>query len=129
VRIGIDIADVDELARLAAKDRFLELVFTSEEREGALRCGGRRRTEYLAGRFAAKEAVVKLLGTGFVKHAWWRDVEIVADAAGAPVTRLHRRAAAVARELGADEITLSISHKGPWAIAVAASGPALVGRP
>jgi holo-[acyl-carrier protein] synthase len=122
MRIGIDIADVDQLGALAARPRFLELVFTPEERAGAQTRSGRRRAEYLAGRFAGKEAVVKLLGTGFVRDAWWRDVEIVADAAGAPVARLHRGAAAVARRLGAEPIALSISHQGPWAIAVAAAG-------
>lgn len=116
MNIGIDITDIHELAALAARPRFLELVFTPAELHGADQRRGRRRMEYLAGRFAAKEAVVKLLGTGFCRGAWWRDVEIVAGAQGEPVVRLHRRAA----DLAGGEVAVSISHKGPWAIAVAA---------
>lgn len=122
MNIGIDIADIDELAALAARPRFFELVFTPAELHGAEQRRGRRRMEYLAGRFAAKEAVVKLLGTGFARGAWWRDVEIVSGAQGEPVVRLHRRAADLA---GGGEVAVSISHKGPWAIAVAAGNSAL----
>jgi holo-[acyl-carrier protein] synthase len=64
--------------------------------------------------------VVKLLGTGFCSGAWWRDVEVLADSHGAPTVRLHRGAATIARDLGAAPIALSITHKGPWAVAVAA---------
>jgi holo-[acyl-carrier protein] synthase len=119
VRVGVDIADVDELARLARRPRFEALAFTEGEREGASRYHGRRRAEHLAGRFAAKEAVVKALGTGFVRGAWWRDVEVLAGPGGAPSVRLHRRAAATATAHGLDGLTVSIAHKGPWAIAVA----------
>jgi holo-[acyl-carrier protein] synthase len=123
MRIGIDIADVDEFDALGASSRFCTLVYTPAELSGANSREGRRRSEYLAGRFAGKEAVVKLLGTGFSHGSWWRDVEIVADELGAPAVRLHRGAAELAEALGLDTIAMSISHKGPWAVAVAAGGP------
>jgi holo-[acyl-carrier protein] synthase len=122
VRIGIDIVDVEEVGRLAARERFHELVFTADELSHAESYPARRRAEYLAGRLAAKEAVAKVLGTGFVRELWWRDVEVVAAESGEPQVRLHRRAASVARERRLGTPTVSISHKGPWALAVAAAG-------
>ena len=121
MRIGIDIADVDEIGRLAGRPRFEQLVFSPAERERTRALGGRRRDEHLAGRFAAKEAVAKLLGTGFVRELMWHDIEVLADDHARPRIHLHRRAATIATADGLGELAVSISHKGPWAIAVAAT--------
>ena len=116
MNIGIDMASISQIARLAARPRFGALVFTPAELAPVESETPRRREEYLAGRFAAKEAVAKVLGTGFVSGVWWRDIEIVPGPRGAPVVRLHRRA----RTLAVGPVVVSITHQAPWAVAVAA---------
>jgi holo-[acyl-carrier protein] synthase len=121
MRVGVDIADSDEIGRLAERERFRALVFTPAELALGATYGPRRRAEYLTGRFAAKEAVSKVLGTGFGRDLMWRDIEVLAGDTGEPAVHLHRRAATVASERGLGDLAVSISHKRPWAIAVAAS--------
>lgn len=130
VRVGVDIIGVQRVARALERwgDRFLQRVFT----EGELAACGHR-VDSLAGRFAAKEAVLKALGTGLDQGICWRDVEIVRDSLGLSV-RLHGRAREQALRLGLTEWTVSISHSDGFAAAVAvgycpAARPALDDTP
>ncbi len=83
--------------------------------------------EHLGGLFAAKEAVMKALGTGWAQGLAFRQIEVVRDPSGAPHVRLHGRAAERARELGSRRIHLTITHERSYAAAVAilegGSGP------
>ena len=76
----------------------------------------RNRPENFAGRWAAKEAVSKVLGLG-VRGVGWREIEIVRLPTGAPTVRLHGRAATRAEQLGMGRIAVSISHEGEYAVA------------
>src|SRR5262249_33878143 len=76
------------------------------------------RPETMAGRWAAKEAVSKVLGLG-VRGIGWREIEIERLPTGAPAVRLHGRAASRATQLGMDRIAVSISHEADYAVAIA----------
>ena len=99
-------------------ERFLRRCFTEAERAYA-EDNPRRRLEHLAGRFAAKEAVLKVLGTGWSGGIAWTDAEVVREASGRPTVRLHGRCAEVAAERGIVEWWLSISHIETHAVASA----------
>jgi len=89
-------------------------------------CRGRKRElEHLAGRFAAKEAVLKVLGTGWTAGISWRDVEVRNERSGRPVVRLDGRCLQLSEEQGITEILISISHIETHAIAsaIALGGP------
>lgn len=79
-------------------------------------CG--KRVERIAGRWAAKEAISKVLGLG-VRGVGWREIEVLPSRTGQPQVLLHRRAAARAEFLGLDEVSVSISHERHMAVAVA----------
>jgi holo-[acyl-carrier protein] synthase len=113
--IGIDLVDIDRIVAVLARhpDRFRLRVLTEAEQRY---CG--RRTERIAGRWAAKEAISKVLGLG-VRGVGWREIEILPNYAGAPQVRLYRRAARRAETLGLEEVTVSISHERKMAVAVA----------
>lgn len=107
---GIDIVETDRIARLLEDhgERFLSRCFTAAERSYA---GDRRReVEHLAGRFAAKEAIFKVLGTGWSGGVAWHEAEVVRQTGGAPAVVLHGRTAQVAASLGIDQWLVSISH-------------------
>jgi holo-[acyl-carrier protein] synthase len=113
--LGIDIIRVDRiraaLARFGA--RFSDRVLTPAERRYV-----RDRPETFAGRWAAKEAVSKVLGLG-VRGIGWRDIEIERLPTGQPAVRLHGRAAARAEQLGMERIAVSITHEAEYAVAIA----------
>ena len=113
--LGIDIIKVarirDTLARFGA--RFSRRVLTPREQRYV-----RDRPETFAGRWAAKEAVSKVLGLG-VRGIGWRDIEVARLPTGAPSVRLHGRARARAQQLGMGRIAVSISHEGEYAVAIA----------
>ncbi len=113
--IGIDVIEVPRVERAVARwgEAFLGRVFTAQERAHAGRAPQR-----LAGRFAAKEAVMKALGLGWRSMAW-REIEIATDPIGKPVVRLSGQAAAEARRLGVGTWMVSISHTRWLAIAQA----------
>ena len=117
---GIDLVETERVANMLAEhgDRFLLRVFTEGERRYA-DANASRRLEHLAGRFAAKEAVLKVLGTGWSGGIAWTDAEVVREASGKPTIRLHGRAAGVAAELGITAWWLSISHVRAHAMASA----------
>jgi len=116
---GLDMVSCARLAEAIERhgDRFLRRVFTPAELEYC--CGKRRRIEHLAGRFAAKEAVLKLLGTGWQNGISWTEVEVHNLPSGQPKVQLSGRCRQVADQAGLEEIHVSISHIETHAIASA----------
>jgi holo-[acyl-carrier protein] synthase len=113
--LGIDIIKVDRIRASIERfgERFSKRVLTTNEQRYV-----RMRPETFAGRWAAKEAVSKVLGLG-VRGIGWRDIEIERLPTGQPSVRLHGRAAARAEQLGMDRIAVSITHESDYAVAVA----------
>jgi holo-[acyl-carrier protein] synthase len=118
--LGLDLIEVDRVAGLLERwgDRFLDRVFLPGEISPARR-HPRARAEHVAGRFAAKEAAMKALGTGWRGLAF-RDIEVGRDARGKPTLALHGRALSRARELGVASMEVSITHASKMAAAVVA---------
>ena len=116
---GIDIIEVSRISAMRDEhaDRFLERCFTPGERAYAE--SSRRRDEHLAARFAAKEAVLKAIGTGWRDGIAWTDVEVVVLPSGQPTLRLHGKAAEVAEQLGIRKWSVSLSHTENYAVASA----------
>ena len=117
---GVDIVDKQRIAQLLEEhgERFEARCFTEAELAYA-EGNGRRKMEHLAGRFAAKEAILKVLGTGLTRGIKWTDAEVRRKDSGQPVVALHGRAAEIADELGIDEWWISISHIESHAVASA----------
>jgi holo-[acyl-carrier protein] synthase len=113
--LGIDIVKVERIARAITKHgrRFAGRVLTDAEDAYV-----RDRAENFAGRWAAKEAVSKVLGLG-VRGVGWREIEIVRLPTGQPTVRLHDRALRRADQLGMERVAVSISHEHEYAVAVA----------
>lgn len=113
--LGIDIVRVSRIRDAIARwgPRFARRVLTDAEAAYV-----RDRAETMAGRWAAKEAVSKVLGLG-VRGVGWRDIEIVRLPTGQPSVRLHGRARARAEQLGMGAVAVSISHEREFATAVA----------
>ena len=113
--LGVDIVRVERIAAVLQRHpaRFEARVLTGAERSYV-----RARPENLAGRWAAKEAVSKVLGLG-VRGIGWREIEIELLATGQPTVRLHGNAALRADQLGIEAIAVSISHEREYAVAVA----------
>jgi holo-[acyl-carrier protein] synthase len=116
--IGVDICDIDRIVRTLERhgNRFRARVLTPREDRY---CG--TRVQRVAGRWAAKEAVSKVLGLG-VRGVGWREIEVLSNAAGQPQVILHGRALARAEVLGLGEVTISITHERRMAVAVAVAG-------
>lgn len=117
LRTGIDLIEIERIRAVIARygDRFERRVYTKGE---ITYCAGRATS--LAARFAAKEAVSKLLGVG-IQHldgVDWREIEVVSSENGDPALKLYGKAWQRARELGLDEIALSFSHTHEHAIAL-----------
>ncbi|MGL4593871.1 MAG: holo-ACP synthase [Thermoguttaceae bacterium] len=117
--IGTDIIECERIAKMLEKhpEHFVMRVFTEAER---IYCQSHKiYTQHFAGRWAAKEAVLKAIGTGWIAGIAWTDVEIANESSGHPVVRLHGGAAEVAANRGISEIQISISHCQSHAVAVA----------
>jgi holo-[acyl-carrier protein] synthase len=97
--------------------RFLNRVYTTKEQQYAE--SHRDNIEKLAGRFAAKEAVLKLMGTGWVGKIAWTDIEVVNNSAGQPEVTITGEVKRIAEKLGIDQISVSITHTANFAIASA----------
>ena len=110
---GVDIIEISRIQQTLDRygDRFLQRIFTAAE---ISYCRGR--APNLAGRFAAKEATMKALGTG-VRGVSWKDIEVVRADSGAPSVKLHGRAKCRAERLQISELSLSISHSREFAVA------------
>ena len=114
--VGVDMLEIDRMERvLKRRPNFARRVFTEEERAYCEKSA--RPAEHYAARFAAREAVVKALGTGFSDGVGFRDVSISRDESGRPRAVLSGLAAQIARERGIREIALSISHTHDVAVA------------
>ncbi len=115
VRVGIDIVQVERIAHIVDRwgERFLQRVYTPEELRAC-----QERLSSLAARFAAKEAVLKALGTGLAYGITWHDIEI-AGRGQVPQVRLYGQALVYAQKQGIQQWTLSLSHDGGMAVAVA----------
>jgi len=108
--IGTDITECLRIARMIERhgELFVNRVYTPEEVQY---CQSRKQaTQHFTGRWAAKEAVLKALGTGWIRGISWRDIEIRNQASGRPVVLLHGGAQQTAERLGVTGILVSISH-------------------
>jgi holo-[acyl-carrier protein] synthase len=117
VGMGIDVAEVGRIREVieSQKDRFLHRVYT--ENEIAYCEQFRNKYERYAGRFAAKEAAMKALGTGWSRGVRWVDVEVVRLRGGRPTISLQGQARKLADALGVKNIALSITHTADQAVA------------
>jgi holo-[acyl-carrier protein] synthase len=116
IGLGLDATDIARISEVLKRhgDRFLRRVFT----EGEIAYCTQRRDppSHLAGRFAAKEACMKALGTGHSPGVLWKDIEIV-RAEGPPQLRLHGGAARLAAQLNVRSSLLTITHSDALALA------------
>jgi holo-[acyl-carrier protein] synthase len=117
VGLGVDITEVERIRAAIQRrgDAFLRRVFTGAEREYCERF--KNKFERYAGRFAAKEAAMKALGTGWRSGVRWQDLEIVRERSGRPTMVLSGEAGKIAKRLGVKRIALSITHTETQALA------------
>ena len=116
---GIDMVECSRMEQLAQrhKQRFFDRVFTKAE---LAYCNKYQKSyEHLAGRFAVKEAVMKILGTGWSDGISWQDIETRNTATGKPEVFLYNKASQIANQMGIGEIAISITHTGDLAMASA----------
>ena len=116
---GIDLVDCLRIEEMMKRhgERFVKRVFTAAEQAYAE--AKKNKIEKLAGRFAAKEAILKLMGTGWRGKIAWTDIEIVNNAAGQPEVTLDGEVRKIAERLGIRHISVSITHTANFAIASA----------
>lgn len=117
VGLGIDIAEVARVKAAIERhgETFLRRLYTPKEREYCERF--KNKYERYAGRFAAKEAAMKALGTGWSRGVRWVDVEVVREKSGKPTIKLAGEANNVAERMGVKNIALSITHTADQAFA------------
>jgi len=116
--IGTDLADVSRIEHTISQfgDRFLARIYTLRERKYAL--SKANAAERLAVRFAAKEAGMKAIGTGWSQGVTWHDFEVVNAPSGLPSLRFTGKAAQIADRMGVKRISLSLTHTATLAFAV-----------
>lgn len=117
VGLGLDIAEIDRIEAAIKRHGapFLERIYTASE---VAYCEKHKnKYERYAARFAAKEAAMKALGTGWSNGVRWRDVEVVRAVSGKPSLKLEGKAGEVAAKLGVKNIALTITHSGNLALA------------
>jgi holo-[acyl-carrier protein] synthase len=117
VGLGVDIAEVGRVQAAIERhgEAILRRLYTGAEREYCERF--KNKYERYAGRFAAKEAAMKALGTGWSRGVRWVDVEVVRERGGRPTVKLHGEAGKVAERMGVKNIALSITHTAEQAFA------------
>jgi len=117
IGMGVDLAEVGRIQKAIERhgEAFLRRVYTVAEREYCERF--KNKYERFAGRFAAKEAAMKALGTGWRRGVRWVDFEVVREKGGRPTIRLDGEAKKIAEELGVKRIALSITHTEAQALA------------
>jgi len=118
---GIDLVDFPRIEEMINRhgSHFLDRIFTQTEQQQA--SAMKNRIERLAGRFAAKEAVLKMLGTGWRGKIAWTDIEIVNNPFGQPQVTLAGEVKKIASKLGVEDVSLSITHTANFVIASAVS--------
>jgi holo-[acyl-carrier protein] synthase len=116
---GIDLVDCPRIEQMIQRhgERFVKRVFTAGEQAYARK--NKNEVEKLAGRFAAKEAILKLMGTGWRGKIAWTDIEVINNAAGQPEVTLGGEVRKIADKLGIKHISVSITHTANFAIASA----------
>ena len=116
---GIDLVDCPRIEQMIERhgERFIKRVFTAAEQAYAQK--NKNEVEKLAGRFAAKEAILKLIGTGWSGKIAWTDIEIINNPAGQPEVTLSGEVRKIADKLGIKHISISITHTANFAIASA----------
>lgn len=119
LKVGIDICSINRIRSTYDRygSRFLEKILTANELNYVM-SRQKRRMETLAGRFAAKEAVAKVLGVG-LRGVSWKEIEIDRHPSGAPLVVLHGRALSVAKSLNLTHFEVSLSHEEEFAVALA----------
>jgi len=116
---GIDLVDFPRIEQMVERhgQRFMDRVFTEAEQNYAY--ANKNKMEKLAGRFAAKEAILKLLGTGWRGKIAWTDIEIINNEMGQPLVNISGQVKEIADKMGISEISVSITHTANFAIASA----------
>ena len=119
VATGNDIIEIERLERVLRRhgERFIQRVFTDREQEYCRQQP--HPPQHYAARFAGKEAVLKVLGTGWDRGIHWRDVEILRTEKGDPFVEMHGNGAIIAAEQGIDIVHISLSHSRTLALATA----------
>jgi len=117
VGLGLDVAEIDRIEQAIKRHGapFIERLFTPAESAYCQRYVSPY--ERYAGRFAAKEAAMKALGTGWARGVRWRDIEVVREESGKPTLKLAGVALSIADGLGVKHIAMTITHSGNLAIA------------
>src|SRR5271163_1994190 len=115
--MGVDLAEVERIRAAIERrgGRILSRLYTAKERAYCER--SRNKYERYAGRFAAKEAAMKALGTGWRRGVRWVDLEVVREPGGRPTMMLHGEAKRIAQRLGVKHIAMSITHTETQALA------------
>ena len=119
VGLGTDIVEIVRIGEMIDRhgEAFLNRIYTPEE---IRYCQKRKHcNEAFAGRWAAKEAVMKALGTGFVRGIGWQDIEILAEKSGKPYVNTRGGAGEFAKKIGVDRVLITISHCRAYATATA----------
>jgi len=119
VGLGTDITETDRIASMVERhgDAFLERTYTPAE---IAYCRSKKNfAQHYAGRWAAKEAVMKCFGTGFVKGIHWVEIEIISQPSGRPVIALSGATSRFAEKLNISQVLISISHCKLYATATA----------
>jgi len=119
IGIGTDIVECLRIAQMIERhgELFISRVYTAQEIEY---CSARKAaTQHYAGRWAAKEAVLKAMGTGWAQGIRWRDIEVYNEPGGKPIIRLGGGARETCEQLGVAEMLISISHSRTHATAFA----------
>ncbi len=122
--VGVDVIEIDRIADVIARhgDRFLNRIYTEDE---VTHCRGR--VAELAARFAAKEAVMKALGTG-VRGISWREIEVLPNRRGKPLVFLYGKADRRAKEIELRGLEISLTHSRQFAIASVVGERALMAQ-
>ena len=117
IGLGVDIAEVGRIKAAIERhgETILRRLYTPAEREYCERF--KNKYERYAGRFAAKEAAMKALGTGWRRGVRWQDLEVVREPSGRPTMALHGEAGEIAARLGVKRISMSITHTSAQAFA------------
>ena len=115
--LGVDLVDISRMEKIIARwgDKFLKKIFT--QRECTYCDKNSRSARHYAARFAAKEALLKMLGTGLRAGINWTEMEVIRDDLGKPRVMLQGRAGEIARARGINNIHISLSHEQQYAVA------------
>ena len=114
--IGIDITEIKKIKENIRSLAFQQKVFTPAELKAVDRF--KNKAEHLAGKFAAKEALMKAIGAGIWQEVWFSQIEVLNDEVGKPYIKVRGEAEKRIKESGSEKIHVSISHSGGMAVAV-----------